>query len=94
MTAVSGFARAQNFPAETSSAAQTQANHQSPTLRVTQYTLPAQKLAKAEALYRTTTVLYLFGMIFGIVVLWVLLRLRVAPLFRDFAERVTKNRFV
>lgn len=63
-------------------------------LHVTEYRLPPDKLAKAEALYKTTTVLYLFGMVFGIVVLWVILRLRVAPLFRDLAERATKNSFV
>ena len=93
MIAVPGSAPAPNSYTETFVATQSQADHQSPRLRVTEYTLPPGKLAKAEALYRKTTVLYLFGMIFGIVVLWVVLRLRVAPLFRDCAERVTKNRF-
>jgi len=51
-------------------------------------------MAKAEALYKTRTVLYLFGMVFGIVVLWVLLKLRVAPVSRDLAERASKNSFV
>ncbi|MGB2606012.1 MAG: M48 family metallopeptidase [Candidatus Sulfotelmatobacter sp.] len=63
-------------------------------LKVTEYSLPPEKLAKAEALYKTRTVLYLFGMLFGIVVLWVLLKLRVAPAFRDLTERVSKNGFV
>ena len=63
-------------------------------LHVTEYRLPPDKLAKAEALYKTTTVLYLFGMGYGIVVLWVILRLRVAPSFRDLAERASKNSFV
>lgn len=63
-------------------------------LKVTEYSLPPEKLAKAEALYKTRTVLYLFGIVFGIVVLWVLLKLRVAPAFRDIAERTSKNRFV
>ncbi|MGC1373718.1 MAG: M48 family metallopeptidase [Candidatus Sulfotelmatobacter sp.] len=94
MVAVPGYARAQNSPSETSGATQTKVDHQSPTLRVTQYSLPPEKLAKAEALYLTSTVLYLFGMIFGLVVLWLLLRLRVAPIFRDFAERVSKNKFL
>jgi len=60
-------------------------------LKVTEYSLPPDKLAKAEALYQTRTVLYLFGMVFGIVVLCVLLKLRVAPAFRDLAERASKN---
>jgi STE24 endopeptidase len=63
-------------------------------LKVTEYSLPPDKLAKAEALYKTRTVLYLFGMVFGIVVLWILLELRVAPGFRDLAERASKNGFV
>jgi STE24 endopeptidase len=63
-------------------------------LRVTDYTLPPGKLAKAKALYETSTVLYLFGVGFGIVVLWVLLQLRVAPFFRDIAERASKYRFI
>jgi Zn-dependent protease with chaperone function len=63
-------------------------------LNVTEYRLPPDKMAKAEALYKTTTVLYLFGMVFGIIVLWVILRLRVAPAFRDLAERAAKNSFM
>ena len=63
-------------------------------LKVTEYSLPPDELAKARALYETRTVLYLFGMVFGIVVLWVLLRLRVAPAFRDLAERASRNTFM
>jgi STE24 endopeptidase len=63
-------------------------------LKVTDYTLPPGKLAKARALYETSTELYLFSLVFGIAVLWVLLQLRVAPFFRDLAERVSKGRFV
>jgi Zn-dependent protease with chaperone function len=62
--------------------------------QITAYTLPPEKLAKAEALYRTRTVLYLFGMVFGIVVLWILLKLRVGPALRDLAERASQNRFM
>jgi Zn-dependent protease with chaperone function len=70
---------------------QTAAPHE---LKVTEYSLPPDKLAKAKALYETQTVLYLVDLVFGIVVLWVLLKLRLAPVFRDLAERVSKNRFV
>lgn len=63
-------------------------------LRVTEYTLRPDNLVKAEALYKTRTVLYLVGLVFGIVVLWVLLKLRVAPAFRDLAEQTSKNSFV
>jgi STE24 endopeptidase len=79
---------------ETPTPAQLQAHEQKQQLEVTEYTLPPEKLAKAEALYQTRTVLYLFGMFFGIAVLWLLLKLRVAPLFRDLAERGSKNSFM
>ena len=89
------FAVAQPTPAaEAPTPAQLQSHQQPQQLRVTEYSLPPDKLAKAEALYKTRTVLYLFGMVFGIVVLWVLLKFRVAPMFRDLAERVSKNSFL
>ena len=61
---------------------------------VSEYSLPPDKLAKAEALYKTRTVIYLLGTIFGIVVLWALLKLRVAPVFRNLAERFSGNSFL
>ena len=63
-------------------------------LKVTEYHLPPGELAKARALYEIRTELYLLGMVFGIVVLWVLLKLCVGPAFRDLAERVSHNSFV
>ncbi len=51
-------------------------------------------MAKASALYKIRTSLYLFGMVFGIAVLFVLLKLRVAPALRDLAERAAKNSFL
>jgi STE24 endopeptidase len=85
--------------AEAATTAQLQAQQLRPNqppqeLTVTEYSLPPDKLAKAEALYKTRTMLYLFGMVFGIVVLWLLLKLRVAPAFRDLAERVSENSFL
>jgi Zn-dependent protease with chaperone function len=91
----SKFAPAQPTPAtQTQSSAPTQIAQPPQQLKVTAYTLPPDKLVKAQALYTTDTVLYLFGMAFGIVLLWILLKLRVAPVFRDLAERVAKNRFL
>ncbi len=63
-------------------------------LKVTEYRLPPDKLAKAKALYKTSTVLYLAGLVFGIVILWVLLKLRVGPALRNLAECVSRNRFL
>jgi len=75
-------------------AQQLQPNQPPQELKVTEYSLPPDKLAKAEALYKIRTMLYLFGMVFGIVVLWLLLKLRVAPAFRDLAKRVSQNSFL
>jgi STE24 endopeptidase len=88
------FGLAQSTPTtKMPGSAQPQTN-QPQELKVTEYSLPPDKLAKAEALYKIRTVLYLFGMVFGIVVLWVLLKLRVAPVLRDLAERASKNSFM
>ena len=87
-------ATAQSDPsaeAQSSTQSQTTTPHE---LKVTEYSLSPNKLAKAKALYETQTVLYLVDLVFGIVVLWVLLKLRVAPVFRDLAERISKNSFV
>src|SRR5258707_12356002 len=58
--------------AQTQSSVHAQTTQPTQELKVTEYSLPPDKMVKAEALYRTRTVLYLFGMVFGIVVLWVL----------------------
>jgi Zn-dependent protease with chaperone function len=89
------FAAGQTAPvADAPRSAQSQATQPPQELKVTEYSLPPDKLAKAKALYETRTVLYLLDLVFGIVVLWVLLKLRVGPMFRDLAERAGKNRFL
>lgn len=88
------FLLAQSGPGERASSPPKPRAAQAQQLEVTEYSLPPDKLAKAEALYKTRTVLYLFGMVFEIVVLWALLKLRVAPALRDLAERVSNNRFL
>lgn len=85
--------------AQSNPSAETQSSTQSQTttpheLKVTEYSLPPDKLVKAKALYETQSVLYLVDLVFGIVVLWILLKLRVSPAFRDLAERASKNSFV
>ena len=94
VAAFSSLGRAQTPPTATSAVARSQTDRQPQAVKVTEYTLPPEKLAKAEALYRTSTVLYLAGMIFSIAVLWIILRLRIAPAFRDLSERVSRNRFL
>ena len=87
-------ASAKPTPTEIPSSSQPQAKQPPQQLKITEYRLPPDERAKAEALYKTRTVLYLFGMVFGIVVLWTLLKLRAAPAFRDRAERISQNGFV
>ena len=61
---------------------------------ITEYTLPADKMAKATALYHTGLIIFVCETIFGFVLLLALLYLRVASRYRDIAERVAKNGFV
>lgn len=61
---------------------------------ITEYRLPPEALAKSEALYRTTIVMTIVGTVYGLAVLGGLLFLRVAPRYRDLAERVSRRRFV
>jgi STE24 endopeptidase len=61
---------------------------------VPSYSLPAAQLRKSEALYRTRTVLYVAGTAYGIAVLAVLLALRIAPRYRDLAERLARGRLL
>lgn len=63
-------------------------------LKVTEYRLAPDKLAKATALYKISTELHLFGTAFGIVLLLLLLKLRVAPALRNLAERAGQNSFM
>jgi Zn-dependent protease with chaperone function len=87
------FASAQSSTAPPAPA-QTETTQHPRELHVTEYSLPPDKMAKAEALYKTRTVLYLTELVSGILILWILLKLRVAPAFRDLAERISGNRFV
>jgi Zn-dependent protease with chaperone function len=79
---------------QTPSSAPAQTSQPPPELKVTEYSLPPDKLIKAEALYKTRTVLYLVSLVFGILILSVVLKLCVSPVFRDVAERASKNSFV
>ena len=58
---------------------------------ITQYTLPADKLAKATALYDVRVRVYIFGIIYGFAVPTTLIWLKIGPRFRDVAERMTKR---
>ena len=60
----------------------------------TAYTLPPDKLAKAKALYDLRGKLRIIDTVLSFVVLLALLYLGIAAKYRDWAERVSKYRFV
>jgi STE24 endopeptidase len=61
---------------------------------ITEYAPPPAEYARAKA-YSNSHYRHIFaGALYGFLVLLVVLRLRVAPAFRNFAERVSSNRFL
>lgn len=62
--------------------------------RVTEYTLPPDLYRKAKTLGQTHFALDLIDAFYGIFVFWLVLRLKLAPKFRDWAERVSSKRIV
>jgi STE24 endopeptidase len=62
--------------------------------KIVEYAPPPAEYARAKA-YSNTKYRHIFiGAFYGFLVLLVILRWRVAPAFRDLAERVSSNRFV
>jgi len=62
--------------------------------KVTAYTLPPDLYQKARTLGRIHFTLNLLNFFYGSFVLWLVLELKLAPKFRDWAHRVSSNRFV
>src|ERR1043166_6385526 len=58
------------------------------------YTLPPDKYEKAVTFSRAKYRLYFIDAAYGILALLLLLTLRVAPKYRDWAERISRRRFV
>ncbi len=61
---------------------------------ITEYRLPPDKLRQAEGLYRIRAVLYPIGLAYGIAVLLAVLACRAGARYRDWAEAVSRRRFV
>ena len=70
------------------------ASSDTPNNEVKNYTLPPDKYEKAVAYSRTQYALHFIGVAYSLLVLLVILSLRIAPIFRDWAERVSHRRFV
>ncbi len=62
--------------------------------RITAYTLPLERDKKARALSKVHLRMLIVNLVYGIVVLLVVLRWKLAPKFRDMAEKVSSRRFV
>ena len=62
--------------------------------KVQGYTLPPEQYEKAVAYARARYQLYFFGFAYGLLVLWAVLRMKWSALFRDWAERASRVRFV
>jgi STE24 endopeptidase len=64
-----------------------------PDKKITAYTLPPELYAKARNFSQVGYRLYLIDFAWSVAALWFILRARLAPKFRDVAERFTQNRF-
>jgi Zn-dependent protease with chaperone function len=62
--------------------------------RITKYTLPPDREQKARALSKVRLRLYIVNTIYGFLVLLVVLWWRLAPNYRDTAEKVSSRRFL
>ena len=98
------MAPAQDQPAATSSSVQQQSQTFSPPAataatqpstekKVTAYTLPPDLYKKAHDLSRIHFRLALIGFVYGLVVLWVVLRSKLAACYRDWTEAFSAKRF-
>ena len=65
-----------------------------PQQTVTEYTLPPDLYKKARHLGEIRFRLAIVDFVYGLIVLWLILRLRLAPKYRDWAEKAASNRFV
>ena len=61
---------------------------------LTRYELAPDLLKRSEALYRTRMLTFVFGTVYGVVLLVLLLNFRIGARYRDWAERASSRRFV
>jgi len=70
------------------------AETQPPRPNVTAYALPPALYEKAHHLGQIELWFALLGFAYGVVLLWLILKWRLAPKYRDWAEKASRNRFV
>jgi STE24 endopeptidase len=94
---VSPSLRAQTRPATSTQGEATPQATQSPAEKgreIKAYTLPPEKYEKAIAFSRARWALHFFGVAYALALLLLILALRIAPVFRNWAEAVSRRRFV
>jgi len=64
------------------------------TARITHYTLPPELYQKAHDLTQIRFAFNLISFVYGLIVLWLILGWRLAPKYRDWAERFSRRRFL
>ncbi len=62
--------------------------------KITAYTLPPELYKKTERLSNIRLGFIIGGTIYGLIVLWLVLRLKIAPKYRGWAERASSNLIV
>ncbi len=70
------------------------AHTREPAKRITEYTLPPELLKKSETLGTIRFAFRLFSFFFSLFALWLILRMKWAAAFRDWAERASRFRFL
>ncbi|MEK6322759.1 MAG: M48 family metallopeptidase [Acidobacteriota bacterium] len=86
-----------NAQTQSSASSEQSASRSSPSIEkeeVKSYSLPPEKYEKAVAYSRAQYSLHFVGVAYSLLLLFVILSLRIAPLFRDWAEGVSRRRFV
>jgi STE24 endopeptidase len=82
------------LPAQAQSTGSSQTSAQVPvTAPISQYSLPPDKLAKAQALYTVRTTLHFVETIYGLALLLFVLHFHLGARFRSWAEGITRVRF-
>ena len=81
-------------PSENSVATSSVAKPQPVEKKVTAYTLPPETYKKARDLSRIHFRFALISFVYGLFVLWLILQLRLAPKYRDWAEKLSSKHWL
>jgi Zn-dependent protease with chaperone function len=84
----------QRAPATPQAPSSDQAAQPAPAQRITAYTLPPERDHQARHVAKIAFTAFFVELIYGVLVLLLILGMRVAPKYRDIAERVSSSRFV